>query len=140
MDNIVKGDSYFMAEAKSLKRIIDHLDPNQPILCILDEIFRGTNTAERISAATEALNYMIDRNACVVAATHDLELTQLVNGKYNMYHFKEMIEENDIKFDYLLREGATSSRNAIAILAYLNYPKEIYKKAQIKAKEYLIPS
>lgn len=137
MDDIVRGDSYFMAEAKSLKRIIDYLNPNQPILCILDEIFRGTNTAERISAATVALNYMIDRNTCVIAATHDLELTTLVNNKYNMYHFKETIEENDIKFDYLLREGATSTRNAIAILEYLDYPEEIYKEAQNKAKEYL---
>src|SRR5690606_11610004 len=94
-DNIVEGDSYFMAEAKSLKRILDILDPNQPVLCILDEIFRGTNTAERISAAKEALNYMIERNCCVVAATHDLELTNLVNERYRNYHFREIIEEKD---------------------------------------------
>ncbi len=77
-DSIVEGDSYFMVEAKSLKRIIDELDDEKPVLCILDEIFRGTNTAERISAAREVLNYMIDRNCLVVAATHDLELTSLV--------------------------------------------------------------
>lgn len=137
-DNIVEGDSYFMAEAKSLKRVLDRLDPNQPVLCILDEIFRGTNTAERISAALESLNYMIERNCCVIAATHDLELTNLVNERYNNYHFKETIEANDIMFDYILREGPCSTRNAIAILKYLGYPAEIYEKAMAGAEKYLI--
>lgn len=136
-DNIVEGDSYYMAEAKSLKRILDSLDPNQPVLCILDEIFRGTNTAERISAAKEALNYMINRNACVIAATHDLELTTLVNTRYNNYHFREIIEENDIKFDYILRDGPCTTRNAIAILKHLGYPREIHEKAMEMAEKYL---
>lgn len=137
-DNIVEGDSYFMAEAKSLKRILDSLHPNQPVLCILDEIFRGTNTAERISAALEALNYMIMKNCCVIAATHDLELTNLVNERYNNYHFKEIIEKNDIRFDYILREGPCTTRNAIAILKHLGYPAEIYEKAMAGAERYLI--
>lgn len=136
-DNIIEGDSYFMAEAKSLKRIIDLLDPKMPVLCILDEIFRGTNTAERISAAKESLNYMVGKNCCVLAATHDLELTSIINDKYNNYHFKEIIEEHDIKFDYMLHKGACTSRNGIAILKYLGYPVEIYENAMILAQNYL---
>ena len=139
-DSIVEGDSYFMAEAKSLRRILDSLSPEQPVLCILDEIFRGTNTAERISAAKEALNYMIERNCCVVAATHDLELTNLVNERYKNYHFRELIEENDIKFDYILRHGPCTTRNAIAILKYLGYPEEIYEKAMESAESYMAGS
>ncbi|NLK42955.1 MAG: DNA mismatch repair protein MutS [Tissierellia bacterium] len=139
-DNIVEGDSYFMAEAKSLKRILDSINPSQPVLCILDEIFRGTNTAERISAAKEALNYMIERNCCVVAATHDLELTSLVNERYKNYHFRESIEENDIKFDYILRDGPCTTRNAIAILKYLGYPEELYEKAMEGAERYMAGS
>lgn len=139
-DSIVEGDSYFMAEAKSLLRVLDELDPNQPVLCILDEIFRGTNTAERISAARESLDYMINRNCCVIAATHDLELTSLVSEKYSNFHFKETIEEHDIKFDYILRNGPCTSRNGIAILKYLGYPEEIHEKASIRADEYLIKS
>ena len=135
-DSIVEGDSYFMVEAKSLKRIIDELDDEKPVLCILDEIFRGTNTAERISAAREVLNYMIDRNCLVVAATHDLELTSLVKNKFCNYHFRESIEENDIKFDYILRHGPATSRNAIAILRYLGYPKEIHENANKRVEEY----
>lgn len=134
-DSIIKGDSYFMTEAKSLKRIINSLEDNYPVLCILDEIFRGTNTTERISMALEVLNYMMDRNSCVIAATHDLELTNLVNDKFANYHFKETIEEKDIKFDYHLRKGPSTTRNAIAILRYLDYPKEIYENAEISASK-----
>lgn len=135
-DSIVKGDSYFMSEAKSLKRIIDSLEENYPVLCILDEIFRGTNTTERINMALEVLNYMMDRNSLVIAATHDLELTNLVDDKYGNYHFKETIEDRDIKFDYQLRKGPSKTRNAIAILKYLDYPREIYENAEIKAREF----
>ena len=135
-DSIEEGDSYFMAEAKSLKRIVDSLGGGAPVLCILDEIFRGTNTAERISAAREVLNYMIDRNTLVVAATHDLELTSIVNKSFHNYHFKESIEEHDITFDYILREGPATSRNAIAILRYLGYPKIIYENADKTVEDY----
>lgn len=135
-DSIIEGDSYFMAEAKALKRIIDSLNSNKPMLCILDEVFRGTNTAERISAATVSLNYMSNKNTCVIAATHDLELTTLVNDKYDNYHFKETIKDKDMIFDYILREGPCNSRNAIAILEYLDYPKEIYEKAMVLAEKY----
>lgn len=138
VDSIVEGDSYFMAEAKSLLRVLNELDPNQPVLCILDEIFRGTNTAERISAASESLDYMIHKNCCVIAATHDLELTNMVDNNYNNYHFKETIDQNDINFDYILRNGPCTSRNGIAILKYLGYPKELHERAARKAMEYLM--
>lgn len=137
-DSIVEGDSYFMSEAKSLKRIIDSLEEEYPVLCILDEIFRGTNTAERISAAKEVLEYMIARKCCVIAATHDLELTTMVSDRFHNYHFQETIEENDIKFDYVLRHGPATSRNAIAILRYLSYPEEIYKNADMNVEKYEI--
>ena len=137
-DNIVKGDSYFMSEAKSLKRIIDGLSDEYPVLCILDEIFRGTNTAERISAALEVLNYIMEKESCVIAATHDLELTGLVDDRFKNYHFKETIEDRDIIFDYILRDGPCTTRNAIAILEYLGYPKDIYENARKGAKNYII--
>lgn len=138
VDSIVEGDSYFMAEAKSLLRVLNELDANQPVLCILDEIFRGTNTAERISAASESLDYMIHKNCCVIAATHDLELTNMVDNNYKNYHFKETIDQNDIIFDYILRNGPCTSRNGIAILKYLGYPKELHEEAARKAEAYLI--
>lgn len=136
-DSIEEGDSYFMAEAKSLKRIIDEVNKGERVLCILDEIFRGTNTAERISAASEVLEYMAQKHTCVLAATHDLELTTIVGDSYENYHFKEEIQENDIIFNYILHKGPTTSRNALAILKHLNYPKEIYEKANERVSEYI---
>jgi len=137
VDNILEGDSYFMIEAKSLKRIIDSLNPKIPVLCILDEIFRGTNTAERISAGAEVLNYLIQNNCCTIVATHDLELTKLVETRYANYHFSSEIRNNDILFDYKLHKGSCKSRNAITILEFLGYPSKVYKKAFEMAKNYL---
>ncbi|MDD3520915.1 MAG: DNA mismatch repair protein MutS [Actinomycetota bacterium] len=137
VDNIIEGDSYFMVEAKSLKRIIDSLNSKIPILCILDEIFRGTNTAERISAGTEVLNYLIENNCITIVATHDLELTKLVESKYKNYHFSSEINGNDIVFDYKLHKGPCTNRNAINILKFLGYPSRIHEKASEMASNYM---
>ncbi len=129
VDNIIEGDSYFMSEAKSLKRIIDELEHDNHVLCILDEIFRGTNTIERISSATAVLEYLERQGCCVIAATHDIELTKLVSGNFSNYHFQEEVNENDIYFDYKLHMGACTSRNAILILKQLGYPETVYQDA-----------
>ena len=64
------------------------------------------------------------------AATHELEFTNLVNKRYKNYHFKEIIEKNGYKFfDYILRQGPCTTRNAIAILKHLGYPVEIHEKS-----------
>ncbi|NLJ78983.1 MAG: hypothetical protein GX329_06450, partial [Tissierellia bacterium] len=62
-------------------------------------------------------------------ATHDLELTTMVDDRFINCHFRETIRDEDIKFDYILRDGPCTSRNAIAILRYLGYPREIHEKA-----------
>jgi len=129
LDNLMTGDSYFMVEAKTIKRIIDSLNDKTSILCILDEIFRGTNTIERISAATQLLNFLANKKCFTVAATHDLELAELVNHKYENYHFREEIIDKDIKFDYILKRGPCRTRNALKILESLGYPEEIYNNS-----------
>ena len=78
---------------------------------------------------------MVDRNVMIFAATHDLELTILMEGKLTNYHFQEDIKEKDIEFDYILRKGPCTSRNAIAILRYLDYPPEIYENAEKRVLE-----
>lgn len=135
LDNIIGGDSYFMVEAKSLKRIIDATGGKVTVLCILDEIFRGTNTVERVSAACEVLKYLANKNCFVVAATHDMELTNLVKDIYDNYHFEEEVDDNDVRFNYLLQKGPSRSRNAIKILRLLGYPEEIYDKAMNRAND-----
>lgn len=128
VDSLEDGDSYFMVEAKSLNRIIQSLDDKEPVLCILDEIFRGTNTVERIGTAKNTLDYLINRNSLVMCATHDLELVDLVSSKYRNFHFEERIEGEDLKFDYILKDGPSTTTNARLILKSLGFPEEIYRE------------
>jgi DNA mismatch repair ATPase MutS len=128
-DNFIEGESYFMVEARLLKRIIEEEDKNIPVLCILDEIFRGTNTIERISAGIEVLKYFTGRNFCVIAATHDLELANFSKDFCENYHFREEIIGRDIIFSYVLHNGVCKTKNALKILKNMGYPEEIYKGA-----------
>lgn len=129
-DSIMENLSYFMAESKAIGEMIE--DDEEKII-LLDEIFRGTNTIDRIASATATLKYLAKNNH-VVAATHDIELTILLKDLYKNKHFEEKIEDGDIKFDYLLKDGPATSRNAIAILDNLSYPREIIKEAKELSK------
>ena len=124
-DNIIGGKSYFLSEAESLLRIIEGLDNRTPTLCIIDEIFRGTNSEERISAAARLLEYLVKQNAAVIVATHDLELTQTASSSYRCYHFSEKVGKTGLEFDYKLKKGVSITRNALKILGFLGYPSEI---------------
>lgn len=126
-DNISSGKSYYFREAEALKRIINECG-DEPVLCIVDEIFRGTNPVERVNAAAEILNYISRHNTLTLVATHDLELTEILTDKYSCYYFTEDINEEGLNFDYKIKEGVCKNRNAIKLLKYLEYPEEIIEK------------
>lgn len=123
-DNLLVGKSYYLGEAEALLRIINSCEKEIPSLCIIDEIFRGTNPIERVSASTEILNYLVNNNSLVIVATHDLELTEMVD-QYGCYYFTEDVDEEGLNFDYMIRKGVSPTRNAIKLLKYLGYPSEI---------------
>lgn len=129
-DNVITGDSYYLVEAKALRRIIEELSLEVPILCIVDEIFRGTNSLERIAASAEVLHYLAQANCLLFAATHDLELTELLVEKLHNFHFKENIDDKGLSFDYHLWPGPSTTRNAINLLEYLGYPASIIEGAR----------
>lgn len=128
-DDIMAGDSYFMSEIKSLKRVLE-LVSHFPCLCFIDEILKGTNTIERIGASASILNYLNQKNCLCLIASHDIELTNILDNSYRNYHFRENITENEISFDYTLYEGPSQTRNAIALLNYLNFDKKIVDTAK----------
>lgn len=128
-DDIMAGDSYFMSEIKSLKRVLE-LVSHFPCLCFIDEILKGTNTIERIGASAYILNYLNQKNCLCLIASHDIELTNILDNAYRNYHFRENITENEISFDYTLYEGPSQTRNAIALLNYLNFDKKIVDTAK----------
>lgn len=139
-DDVQGGDSYYMVEIKSLKRILDMLSEegeNLPVLCFVDEVLRGTNTVERIAASTQILRSMARRNCMCFAATHDIELTHLLTDCYRNYHFSERIEENDIYFSYKIMEGRASTRNAIRLLGIMGYDEQIIREAEAMAGDFL---
>lgn len=134
-DSLLEGESYFIVEIKSIKRIFDAAErSDRPILCTIDEILRGTNTAERIGAGTELLKSIADKNVLCLAATHDLELTSLLNNEYENYHFDENVQDKDIIFSYRLLKGPAKGRNAIRLMEAYGFQQELTKKAQSLAE------
>lgn len=138
-DDLAGGDSYYMVEIKSIKRILDQAEREEvrPVLCFVDEVLRGTNTVERIAASTQIMKKLASGRALCFAATHDVELTKLLAQEYDNYHFEERIEENDIYFPYKLMEGSASTRNAIALLRMLKYDERITAGAEAMAERFL---
>ena len=138
-DDLEGGDSYYMVEIKSIKRILDQVEREgeRPVLCFVDEVLRGTNTVERIAASTQIMKKLAAGRALCFAATHDVELTKLLSGAYDNFHFEERIEENDIFFPYKLMEGPASTRNAIALLRMLKYDESITVEAEAMAERFL---
>jgi Mismatch repair ATPase (MutS family) len=137
-DNILSNESYFIVELKSLKRIIDVVNLGIPCLCIVDEVLRGTNTIERIAASSEVLTSLNSNNCICIAATHDIELTTILDDKYENYHFREeFTEDNNIVFIYTLYPGKSSTKNALKLLKIIGYDSSIVKRAQERSDKFI---
>lgn len=136
-DNLQGNESYYIVEIKSLKRILSHADEDIPMLCFVDEVLRGTNTIERISASAQILKSLSKKQVLCFAATHDIELTHMLENEYSNYHFQEEIQENDILFNYELYRGRAVSRNAIKLLSIIGYDKAIIESAEQTATHFL---
>lgn len=135
-DNLSGGESYYMVEIRSLKRILEECEKPEPVLCIVDEVLRGTNTIERIAASSQILHSLAKPKVLAMAATHDIELSYVLEKEYDNYHFEEEIQENDVVFDYKLRTGRAMTRNAIRLLAMIGYDPKIIEAAQESAKQF----
>ena len=129
-DDIESGESYFIVEIKSLKRILEESKKREPLLCIIDEVLRGTNTVERIAASSRILNALRQKWVLPFAATHDIELSYILDSQYENYHFEEDVQEKEVVFSYVLKKGRATSRNAIQLLDMLGYDKEIVEDAR----------
>lgn len=129
-DDLQGGESYFIVEIKSLKRILDESRKEEPLLCIIDEVLRGTNTIERIAASSQILKELTGKWMLPFAATHDIELSYILDSIYINYHFEEEVLQNKVEFNYLLQPGRATTRNAIKLLDVLGYEDEIVESAR----------
>ncbi len=137
-DSIFTNDSYFMAEIKAVRRILEAADGEERILCCFDELLRGTNTVERIAAVSEILSDIAKRNASCIVATHDRELTNMLGENYENYHFQEEVRAEGMFFDFKIHQGVSHSRNAIELLRLMGYGTELVARARKKVDDYLI--
>ena len=135
-DDLSGGESYFIVEIRSLKRILDESRKQEPLLCIIDEVLRGTNTIERIAASSRILSALNRDWILPFAATHDIELSYILDRQYRNYHFEEEVQEHEVLFHYLLKKGKATSRNAIKLLSMLEYDPVIVKGAEEAAADF----
>lgn len=136
-DNLSGGESYYIVEIKSLKRICDSLNDDVPLLIFVDEVLRGTNTLERIAASSRILSYVGNKNCMLFAATHDIELTYILEKSFKLYHFEEKVEDDGVFFDYTLRDGRAVTRNAILLLKMMGFEESITDAAEKAADEFV---
>jgi len=136
-EDLIEGKSYFFIEIESLNKFIKYSEVKNKYLFLIDEIFRGTNTIERLAGSTAVLKYL-DLNNKVFVTTHDVELQDLLNNNFKMYHFSEQIENDKFYFNYKIEEGPCSSGNAIKLLEIMNYPNSIISEANTIGKELLL--
>lgn len=118
-DNVNEGISTFYAELLRIRRMIEASREETPLLCLIDEIYKGTNSRDRIFAAQETVRRLSKPWAFTLLSTHDFELCDLENDAAAdavNYHFAEYYEENEIRFDYKLRDGRCTTANARYLL------------------------
>ena len=128
-DDLMNDRSYYFEEVMTIKEMIDNSKAGNLNLFLLDEIFKGTNTVERISAGKAVLSSLNEENNIVFVSTHDIELADLLKNEYDLYHFSEIVDHKTVDFDYKLKEGKLKNRNAIRILQINDYPEGIIKEA-----------
>ena len=128
-DDLMNDKSYYFEEVLTIKNMIEKSQTNDSNLFLLDQIFKGTNTIERISAGKAVLSFLTRNSNVVFVSTHDIELTDMLNEEYDLYHFSEQVDNKTVDFDFKLKPGKLKNRNAIRILKINDYPDQIITEA-----------
>lgn len=122
-DSLEDGISFFMAELKRLKDVVDHAESlagdERTQLFLLDEILQGTNSAERHIAVAKVVRRLTESGALGAISTHDLELAgnSELSANCETVHFKESFtDDGQMTFDYQMRDGVATTTNALKLL------------------------
>lgn len=133
-DSQEEGKSYYFTEIQRLLTFLEDAREGALRVFLIDEIFRGTNTLERLASSAAVLRHLAERHL-VVVTSHDLELQEMLGKEYLTYHFSEYVRDGQCAFDYLIHEGPTRSRNAIRLLELVGYPVEVTERAHAFADQ-----
>ncbi|MEM9338416.1 MAG: DNA mismatch repair protein MutS [Bacteroidota bacterium] len=136
-DDLLENTSYYYEEVKTIKKFADESRSGDFNLFLLDEIFKGTNTIERIASGKAVLTYLNGLTNLVFCSTHDLELIDYLQQEYNYFHFEETTEDGQLTFNYQLKKGSMNNTNAIRILEMNDFPNQITAEAKSLAGELL---
>ena len=118
-DSLISNESYFFAELKRLRRIIDRLDAGERLLIILDEILKGTNSVDKQKGSFALIKQLINKNTCGIIATHDLSigtLAEIYPGQIQNKRFEADIAGDEITFTYQLKDGIAQNMNATILM------------------------
>ena len=119
-DSLLDGRSRFYAEIVRLRRLVDMARGSAPLMFLLDELFHGTNSRDRVEGAHGVLRFFIGLRAVGLVTTHDLALAGLADrlspAAVNV-HFEDQFAAGEMTFDYLLRPGRATGTNALALMA-----------------------
>lgn len=130
-DNLSESESYFLSEVRHLRRLVLPPEGRAPILGLVDEPFRGTNSRDQSAASVAVLEHLLASPHLFLVATHDRHLTGLCDGRGGRnFHFRENLSADGLVFDYRLHEGPARTRNALSILEREGYPPELVRRAR----------
>ena len=126
--SIESGKSHFFAELERILSFVNQAKQGGHVVFLIDELFRGTNTPERVAAGKAVLE-CLGAHAQVLVTTHDVELQHLLKESFLTFHF---VENPDLPavFDYRLRPGISTAKNAITLLEKIGFPLEIVDEAR----------
>ncbi|MHA4847280.1 MutS-related protein [Flavitalea antarctica] len=126
-DSLQENTSYFMAELKKLRAIIDKLETGVPALVLIDEILRGTNSDDKTHGSEQFIKKLINFRCLTLFATHDLSLSVLeqeLPGLVDNYCFESIINDGELLFDYTLRQGVARNKNASFLMKKMGIIRE----------------
>jgi MutS domain V len=118
-DSLLEGRSRFYAEITRIRTLADVAAGPLPLLFLLDELFHGTNSHDRLVGAEGVLRSLLDRGAIGLITTHDLALTAIADAlgpRAANVHFEDSFEESTITFDYRVKAGPVTRSNALALM------------------------
>ncbi len=118
-DNVEEGISTFYGELLRIKKMIEYSQFKKPMVCFIDEIFKGTNSLDRIAGARATIKKLSLEHCIFFMTTHDFELCNTQEIDISNYHFDEYYQDDKIFFDYLLHKGQSQTTNGQFLLKQL---------------------
>ena len=131
-DDVEAGISYYFQELLRLKEFVQTAGQSgENTLFLIDEILKGTNIYDRTRIAKSILSFLTrSPHVLAMVTSHDIDLAAQLQGMFDFYFFTETVNDNDLKFDYKIRQGLSTERNAVKLLSLLDFPKEIIEETK----------